>query len=146
MSQILCTETQARRLLAARNLPIYSRKAEKKAVFQQIHAAYSIPKTQKFVLFIENPMNPLYRVLRDKRTKLPLDDGKGGAAAAIGYDSNVEVIAGVNCCPMCQQKLPVAKAKEVVKASAKAPVKAKAVPKKAVKVVAKVATKKAAKR
>jgi hypothetical protein len=74
--QIKCTTTQAAELLNARKLPTHQRKAVKKRIFQQIHAMHSLPKKPPIVLFVENEDNPLYCVIRDKRTRLPLDDGR----------------------------------------------------------------------
>lgn len=76
MSQMLISETQARALLAARTLNTSARKATKRSIMRQIHADHPAIGGKKIVLFIENPDNPMYCIIRDKRTKLPLDDGK----------------------------------------------------------------------
>ena len=74
--QILCTTSQAETLLKARSLAPYDRKKAKRVVMQQIHEMHDLPSKPAIVLFVENPNNPLYRVIRNKQTKLPLDDGR----------------------------------------------------------------------
>lgn len=74
--QVKCTISQAQALLAARSYSRSSQKAEKRRVFAQIRQDYPSLSRRKFVLFIEDEGNPLYCVLRDKHTKLPLDDGR----------------------------------------------------------------------
>ena len=134
--QVKCTESQANALLAARNLSRSSRKAEKRRIFAQIRKDHpSIASARKFVLFIERPSNPLYLVLRDKRTKLPLDDGRPTPLPAPAVVS--DVVAKPKVAKAVAKKAP---AKVVAK---KAP--AKVVAKKApAKVVAKKAPVKAA--
>ena len=75
MSQMRISTQQSQSLLAARTLHNSARKAEKKKIFAAIKFEHGIPSSKKIVLFIENPNNPLYRVIRDAKTKLPLDNG-----------------------------------------------------------------------
>lgn len=70
--QIQASTQQARDLLKARQFDRSYQKQVKKYVFDDLHQRYNIPKSEKFVLFIENPCNPLYGILRSKRTKLPI--------------------------------------------------------------------------
>lgn len=147
--QMKITTQQVEALLKARGLPTSQRKAEKRRIFQSIHTMYNLPKTQKIVLFIENPGNPLYAVIRDKRTKLPLDDGKPSPVAAAPVEA-VKAKAAPKAKPVV--KAP-AKATKVAAKVAKAPAKAtkvaakpaKAAPKPAVKAKAPAAKKVAAK-
>ncbi len=127
--QMKITTQQAEALLKARGLTYSARKAEKKRIFASIHTMFSIPRTTKFVLFIENPNNPLYCVLRDKRTKLPLDDGKVDPVAAPA--KTVKKAAPAKTV----KKAAPATAKKVAPAKVKAPIKAVAA--KAVKKVGK---------
>ena len=46
-------------------------------IFKDIKRRFKLPLSTKLTVFWENPANPLFRVLRDKRTKMPLDDGTG---------------------------------------------------------------------
>jgi hypothetical protein len=80
--KMFITEQQAQALLAARKLSTYARKAEKKKIFSAIKSEHGIPRSTKIVLCIENPANELYRVIRDKRSRLPLDNGVQEAAKA----------------------------------------------------------------
>ena len=83
MAIMKCTVEQANRLLAARNLGTAARKAEKRAVFGELHRQFGIPKGTKFVIAIESPDNPNYCVLRNKYTKEALDDGTGTPAPIV---------------------------------------------------------------
>jgi hypothetical protein len=133
MSIMKITEQQAQALLNARKLSTYARSAEKKRIIAEVKRQHGIPSGTKIVLFIENPNNPLFRVIRDKRTRMPLDNGVPDTVK-----------------PVVQAKSPAAKApvKVAAKAPAKAPVKvaAKVMAKKtpAKKVAAKAPAKKAA--
>jgi hypothetical protein len=118
MAIMKITEQQAQALLSARKLSTYARKAKKKGIFSAIKAEHGIPRSTKIVLCIENPANELYRVIRDKRSRLPLDNGVQEAA-----------------------KAPVVAQSPAAKAVTKKAVPAKAVTKKAVP--AKAVTKKA---
>jgi hypothetical protein len=115
--KMFITEQQAQALLAARKLSAYGRKAEKKKIFSAIKTEHGIPRSTKIVLCIENPANELYRVIRDKRSRLPLDNGVQEAAKA-------PVVA--------QSPAAKAAAKKAVPAKAAAKAAAKAVTKKAV--------------
>ena len=154
--QVKCTESQANALLAARNLSRSSRKAEKRRIFAQIRKDHpSIASARKFVLFIERPSNPLYLVLRDKRTKLPLDDGRPTPLPAPAVVS--DVVAKPKVAKAVAKKAPakvVAKKAPAKVVAKKAPVKAavkkvvakavKALPKAPAKPAKKVAPTKAA--
>jgi hypothetical protein len=138
MAIMKITEQQAQALLAARKLSAYTRKAEKKKIFSAIKSEHGIPRSTKIVLCIENPANELYRVIRDKRSRLPLDNGVQEAAKA-------PVVAQSPAAKAAAKKAVPAKAaaKKAVpaKAAAKKAVPAKAAAKKAVP--AKAAAKKA---
>jgi hypothetical protein len=129
MSIMKITEQQARTLLNARKLGKYARSAEKKRVIAEVKRQHGIPSGTKIVLFIENPNNPQYCVIRDKRTRMPLDNGVPDTVK-----------------PVVQAKSPAAKApvKVAAKAPAKAPVKVVAKKTPAKKVAAKAPAKKAA--
>ena len=148
--QILCTVAQAETLLNARNRPQPERKRIKREVFNQIHAMHGLPKRPRITLFVENPNNPLYRILRDKSTKLPLDDGRPEPVVVARVKAPVPAITAkaVKAAPKAAAKAPTKAVKapaKAVKAAAKA-VKAapKAAPKAAAKAV-KAAPKAAAK-
>jgi uncharacterized membrane protein len=138
--KMFITEQQAQALLAARKLSAYGRKAEKKKIFSAIKSEHGIPRSTKIVLCIENPANELYRVIRDKRSRLPLDNGVQEAAKA-------PVVAQSPAAKAAAKKAVPAKAaaKAVTKAPAKKAVPAKAAAKKAVpaKAAAKAVAKKA---
>ena len=122
--QILCTVAQAETLLNARNRPQPERKRIKREVFNQIHAMHGLPKRPRITLFVENPNNPLYRILRDKSTKLPLDDGRPEPVVVARVKAPVPAITA--------KAVKAAPAKKV--AAKAAPAKAaKAAPAKAVK-------------
>jgi hypothetical protein len=104
MSIMKITEQQAQALLNARKLSTYARSAEKKRIIAEVKRQHGIPSGTKIVLFIENPNNPLFRVIRDKRTRMPLNNGVPDTVK-----------------PVVQAKSPAAKAP--VKVAAKAPVK-----------------------
>lgn len=91
MAIMKCTVEQANRLLAARNLGTAARKAEKRAVFGELHRQFGIPKGTKFVIAIESQDNPNYCVLRNKYTKEALDDGTGTPAPIVAVATVVEV-------------------------------------------------------
>lgn len=74
MAQMLITEAQAQALLKNRS-NTYNRKADKKRIFAEIRKDHGIPSGTKIKFFIESPDNPLYRVIRNKHTGLPLDNG-----------------------------------------------------------------------
>ena len=122
--KLFCSEVQAQALLNARKLPARERKAVKRTIFGSIHMEHKLPKQPKVVVFVENPDNPMYRQLRDKRTKLPLDDGRPEPVV-------VPVAKAVK-----PKKVAVKKAAAPAKAVAKTPAKkapAKAVVKPAAK-------------
>lgn len=75
MSKMYISKPQAEALLAARKLSSSARKAEKSRIFRAIKADHGIPASTKIVLCIENPANGLYRVIRDKASRVPLDNG-----------------------------------------------------------------------
>lgn len=110
--QIKIDATYCQRLLAARTSS--NRRNLKRGIFSEIRSRYNVPTT-KFVVFVEDPSNPLYGVLRSKYNKQPLDDGQPAPAAEV----------------------PVAPAKAVVK-------RATPTKKAAVKVIAKAPAKKTA--
>ena len=133
MTKMLISSQQAQSLLAARKMYNSARKAEKKKIFAAIKSEHGIPSSKKIVLFIENPNNPLYRVIRDAKTKLPLDNGVAEPVATPTVAKSPAVKAAA-------KKAPVkAAAKKVTakKAPVKTPTKKVAAKKAAVKVAAK---------
>lgn len=83
MANILISQFNADDLLRVRKT--YGSKGKRsrvgrdasRAIFRKIKQEAGLPQSKKIVVFIENKDNPLYRVIRDKFTKLPLDDGRG---------------------------------------------------------------------
>lgn len=83
MANILISQFNADELMRIRR--IYGSKGKRnragrdasRAIFRKIKQEAGLPQSKKIVVFIENKDNPLYRVIRDKFTKLPLDDGRG---------------------------------------------------------------------
>lgn len=83
MANILISQANADELMRIRR--IYGSKGKRnragrdasRAIFRKIKQEAGLPQSKKIVVFIENKDNPLYRVIRDKFTKLPLDDGRG---------------------------------------------------------------------
>jgi hypothetical protein len=51
-------------------------KSVKRNIYADIKRQHGLSRSKKIVFFLDNVDNPLYLVIRDKRTKLPLDDGK----------------------------------------------------------------------
>ena len=147
MAHMFITETQARALLAARTLTGHVRKSTKRSIMQQIHKDHPAIGNQKIVLFIENPDNPYYAVIRSKRTKLPLDDGKQAALPAPKAKAPAKKVAAKKpAAKVAAKKVPAKKAAPVAKKPA-AKVAAKKVPaKKAAPVVKKAAPKAVAKK
>jgi hypothetical protein len=124
--QMLITEVQAK---ALRDNRVNSTKRDgakryynstgkriKRGIYADIRRAHGIATGTKIVFFIDNESNPLYRVIRDKRTKLPLDDGKVAPVAAPALPSPVvDVVAK----PVKATKAPAAKKAVAAKAPAK---------------------------
>jgi hypothetical protein len=131
--QVKCTPAQAAAFVAARSLNRYDRKVIKARLFAQIRREHPAVSAKKFVLFVENPDNPLYCVLRDKRTKLPLDDGRPEPVAIAAPVAKKAVAKAVPAKKVAAKKAPAkaapAKAAPAKKVAAKAPVKAKALTK-----------------
>ena len=73
MARMFISEAQAQTLLDARGEP--NRKALKRAVFRELRQQYGIPTSTRLKVAVEDPGNPLWRVLRNKRTGLALDNG-----------------------------------------------------------------------
>jgi len=135
MSVMKITEQQAQALLDARKLSTYGRKAEKKRIIAEVKRQHGIPSATRIRLAVENPENPLYRVIRDKKTRLPLDNGVAEAPKPV-VKAQSPVTAKSTAAKTVAKKAPA-------KVAAKAPAK-KAVPAKApAKVAAKAPAKKA---
>lgn len=96
MAQLKITVAQANALLDIRRkfkagqINNYTRKAQKKAVMMEIHRQhravigdYVRRGGKRIKLFIENPDNPLYCVIRKKSDGMPFDDGQPEAVAVI---------------------------------------------------------------
>lgn len=119
--KMYCTKAQAVALFNARSLSRYDRKQIKRRIFAEIRAEHKLPRKPAITLFVENEDNPMFCLIRDKRTKLPLDDGRPEPAPVLPHPAE------------SVKKAPVAK--KAVAKKATAPAK---------KVAAKPATKKAA--
>ena len=172
--QMKITTAQARELLDNRKNSTKSGakrqynstgKSIKKRIYSQIRKEHGIPTSTKIKFFIESPDHPLYRVIRDKRSGVALDDGMSAPVAAIKKAAPAKKVAAPGAKPKAvpvkaattkkvaaapQAKAAVAK-KAVVKAVAKpkaAPAKAVAKPKAvpAKKVVVKAVAKPVAKK
>lgn len=137
MAVLKISEAQAQALLDARKLSSSARKAAKKRIFAEIHAEHGIPRSQKLEMFIENPENPEYLYVRDKRTAKPLDNGVPEPVVATA------VVATPKAVPAKAPAKPVAAIKPAAKGKAKPAVKtpAKKAPAKPAKPVAKAAKK-----
>ena len=123
MSIMKITEQQAQALLNARKLSTYGRKAEKKRIIAEVKRQHGIPSGTKIVLFIENPNNPLFRVIRDKRTRMPLDNGVPDTVKPVVQAKSPAAKAPVKVAAKVMAKKTPAK-KVAAKAPAKAPAKA----------------------
>ena len=73
MARMFITEAQAQTLLEARGKP--NRVGIKRIVFRELRQQYGIPTSTRLKVAVEDPSNPLWRVLRNKRTGLALDNG-----------------------------------------------------------------------
>jgi hypothetical protein len=123
------TEQQAQTLLHARKMSRHDRSSVKKRVFAEVKRQHGIPSATKITLFIENPKNPLYCVIRDKRSKLPLDNGVPDVAKpVVKAQSPVTAKAPAAKAPAAKApaKAPAAKAPAAKVAAKKAPAKAPA--------------------
>lgn len=125
MSIMKITEQQAQALLNARKLSTYARSAEKKRIIAEVKRQHGIPSGTKIVLFIENPNNPLFRVIRDKRTRMPLDNGVPDTVKPVVQAKSPAAKAPVKVAAKVMAKKTPAK-KVAAKVPAKAPVKAPA--------------------
>jgi hypothetical protein len=126
MSIMKITEQQAQALLNARKLSTYARSAEKKRIIAEVKRQHGIPSGTKIVLFIENPNNPLFRVIRDKRTRMPLNNGVPDTVKPVVQAKSPAAKAPVKVAAKVMAKKTPAKkvaAKAPVKVAAKAPVK-----------------------
>lgn len=112
---------------------------EKKRLFGLIHKEHGIPSGRhgrKIKFFYENPDNVEYRLIKDKRTGEPLDNGLPEPVAAIQAAAPAPAAASTVAVPNVKKAAPAKK----VAAPAKAPAKKAAAPAK--KVAAKPAAKK----
>ena len=145
---IKCTPAQADAFVAARSLSTYNRKAAKKRIFAEIRRQHPQARARKFVLFVADPSNPLYCVLRDKATKLPLDDGRPEPVQLAAPVAQAKAAPGVRAITKAVAKKAAPAKKAVVKAPAKkavvkAPAKKAVVKAPAKKAVVKAPAKKA---
>lgn len=133
MAYLKITPAMAQRFMHARSLGTYDRKVARKALMREIHQAFPGLGNAKLKFFVENPDNPMYCVIRNKRTDEPFDDGQPDAPAVELQSDDLfadaaPVIAKAKAKakkPAVKAKKPVAKAKPAAKPS-KAPAKAKA--------------------
>lgn len=73
MARMFISEAQAQALLDARGKP--NRASLKRIVFRELRQQYGIPTSTRLKVAVEDHSNPLWRVLRNKRTGLALDNG-----------------------------------------------------------------------
>lgn len=131
MAYLKITPAMAQRFMQARSLSTYDRKVARKALMREIHQAFPGLGNAKLKFFVENPDNPMYCVIRNKRTDEPFDDGQPGAPAVelqsddLFADAATVIAKAKAKKPAVKVKKPVAKAKPAAKPS-KAPAKAKA--------------------
>jgi hypothetical protein len=76
MAQIKISQELAQEFMKARTLPDYQRRAKRKILMLQVHQMFPALGNKKIRLAVENPGNPLYLVVRDKRSGEPFDDGQ----------------------------------------------------------------------
>lgn len=81
--QIKITEEQATRFLALRTLPYYEKLQGRRALYREIRNDHGLPTSIRMRIAVENPNNPMYRVIRDKHSGLPLDDGRTEPTPAV---------------------------------------------------------------
>jgi hypothetical protein len=105
--QMQITQAQANRLLMARNKDPQQRSAIRKAVYAEVRAEHGISPQTKLRIAVESPSNPMYLVIRDKYTGIPLDNGIAAASVA------------VNSSPVHKPEVKQATAKKAVKAPSK---------------------------
>ena len=143
--RMLITEEQAQTLYANRSKNAYDRKSAKRAIFARVRRDHPAIGRNKFTVFVEDPLNPLYRVIRSKYNKQPLDDGR--PEPAVVEVTGLPVAAAVRAADPAAA--PAVKAKPAAKKAAAKPAVKKAVAKPAAKkaaakpAVKKVAAKKA---
>jgi len=89
MSIMKISEATAKRLLAARSS--YGRKGIRKGIMAEIRREFGIPYNVKMVIAVETPDNPDYCVIRNKYTRLPLDNGVNDTPAVTVQTKPVEV-------------------------------------------------------
>jgi len=89
MSIMKISEATAKRLLAARSS--YVRKGIRKGIMAEIRREFGIPYNVKMVIAVETPDNPDYCVIRNKYTRLPLDNGVNDTPAVTVQTKPVEV-------------------------------------------------------
>ena len=147
MAMIKISEAQAQRLLEARTKDRYQRKNIKKAVFSEVRREHGIPYSTKFRIAIENPDNPMYLVVRNKRTDQPLTNGLPDPVVTTAASAPAAHVATpVPAAPAAAVASAVSKvaAKKAAAPAKKAAPAAKAPAKKAAPAVKKAPAKKAA--
>ena len=141
MAVIKISEAQAKRFLDARLLDNYKRKQVKKQLFAEIRRQHGIPSYTKFRIAVENPDNPNYLVVRDKRSDQPLTNG--APEPVVSTVASTPAPAPADVAPVAKA---IAKVADKKAAAPKAPAAKKAPAKKAAPVKAPAAKKAPAKK
>lgn len=115
--QMKITQVQASRLLAARQLSGDTQKTARKAVFEEIRRDHGIGLATKIRVAVEDPSNPMYLVIRNKRTGMPLDNGIPApipvAVASVPVEAQATTVVKKPTAKSVKAKAPVKKASKV---------------------------------
>jgi hypothetical protein len=139
MANIRITEEQRQRLLASRGEPDWKRKQIKKQVFGEVRLANGLHKKQYFRIAIEDPSNPNFLLVRDKRSDKPLtnslpepDVSYGSkpvvATSPVEDAAEVAAVGAVSAVAAVVAAVATEKAKKPAAAKIKAPAKVAAKP------------------
>jgi hypothetical protein len=111
MAQLKITSEIAAAFMTARKMSSFARKQEKKRLFGAIRRAHpALPRNAKIKIFVENSDNPLWCVLRDKRTGQAFDDGQEATAPVASTPAELKAAAEAEVSDL-QSKLALAQAK-----------------------------------
>lgn len=139
MANLKITPALAEQFLKARGLGAYDKKMERRRLMKEVRKMFpAISRSTRLRIAVENPGNPNYLILRDKRTHDPLDDGQPTPSTPVSTPASTPAKQAktIAKAAIAKAKAPAVKskakvpAKVVVKAAKKpakpAPVKAKA--------------------
>lgn len=125
MATMKITEDQAARFLKARDLSENARREERKKLFAEIRQMHGISRNVRFgKIAIQDPANPLYLVLRDKRTNQPLTNSLPEPVVKVQAAAPAPVAASNSASEPAKPKAagkPAPKAVKPAKAVKKAP-------------------------